>query len=170
MLRPDPFQIEVLGEELAKLNAMPLDDRRAYVAQRQQSFNTPHDLVQKAGFPTEYWENMEEIPEELLDIQQRAERFSREEAPRLNTDKDILLNYQGHKYIIETKINRSHGARTLDKAIEQVSGKYLSTEQAHEGYIVIFDLKTMVGELCTPQKHIVEGKEILSFNIGIGRR
>ncbi len=83
---------------------------------------------------------------------------------------DILLNYQGHKYIIETKINRSHGSRTLDKAIEQVSGKYLSTEQAHEGYIVIFDLKTIVGELCTPHKHIVKGKEILSFIIGIGRR
>jgi len=82
---------------------------------------------------------------------------------------DILLNYQGHKYIIETKINRSHGSRTLDKAVEQVSGKYLSTEQAREGYIVIFDLKTMVGELCTPQRHYVENKEILSFNIGIGR-
>ncbi|MCK4390376.1 MAG: AAA-like domain-containing protein [Desulfobacterales bacterium] len=82
---------------------------------------------------------------------------------------DILLNYQDHKYIIETKINRSHGTRTLDKAIEQVSGKYLSTERVHEGYIVIFDLKTMVGELCAPHKHIVKGKEILSFNIGIGR-
>jgi len=77
MLRPDPFQIEIFGEELAKLNAMPLDDRRAYVAQRQQSFNTPDDLVQKAGFPTEYWENMEEIPQELLDIQQRTDKFGR---------------------------------------------------------------------------------------------
>jgi hypothetical protein len=35
--------------------------------------------------------------------------------------------------------------------------------------IVMFDPKTKVGELCTPQKHILEGKEILSFNIGIGR-
>ncbi|MBW1795434.1 MAG: hypothetical protein JRJ38_13565 [Deltaproteobacteria bacterium] len=90
MLRPDPFEIEVLGEELAKLNAMPLDDRRAYVAQRQQSYNTPDDLVQKAGFPTEYWENMEEIPQELLDIQQHADRYSRKKAPRLNIDKDHL--------------------------------------------------------------------------------
>ena len=36
--------------------------------------------------------------------------------------------------------------------------------------MVVFDLKTMVGELCTPQKHQAEGKEILSFNIGIGRQ
>jgi hypothetical protein len=33
------------------------------------------------------------------------------------------------------------------------------TEQADEGYIVIFDLNTMVGELCIPQKHIVGGKK-----------
>ena len=37
------------------------------------------------------------------------------------------------------------------------------TEQVYEVYVVIFDLKTTVGELCTPRKHIVEGKEILSF-------
>jgi hypothetical protein len=90
MLRPDPFEIEVLGEELAKLNAMPLDDRRAYVAQRQQTFNTPNDLVQKSGFPTEYWENMEEIPQELLDIEQHTDKFGREETPQLNTEKDHL--------------------------------------------------------------------------------
>ncbi len=82
---------------------------------------------------------------------------------------DILLIYRGHKYIIETKINRSHGDRALNKAIDQLCGKYLLTERADEGYVVVFDLKTIVGELCTPRKHIVEGKEILSFNIGIGR-
>ena len=82
---------------------------------------------------------------------------------------DILLIYQGHKYIIETKINRSHGNRALNKAIDQLCSKYLLTERANEGYVVVFDLKTMVGELCTPQKHQAEGKEILSFNIGIGR-
>ena len=82
---------------------------------------------------------------------------------------DILLIYQGHKYIIETKINRSSLDKTIEKAIDQLCGKYLLTEQADEGYVVIFDLKTKVGELCTPRKHIVEGKEILSFNIGIGR-
>jgi len=81
---------------------------------------------------------------------------------------DILLIYRGHKYIIETKINRSHGNRALNKAIDQLCSKYLLTERANEGYVVVFDLKTMVGELCTPQKHQAEGKEILSFNIGIG--
>ena len=82
MLRPDPFEIEVLGEELAKLSAMPLDERRAYVAQRQQTFNTPNDLVQKSGFPTEYWENIEEIPQELLDIQRHTGNFSAKEAQK----------------------------------------------------------------------------------------
>ncbi|MEA3415860.1 MAG: AAA-like domain-containing protein [Thermodesulfobacteriota bacterium] len=82
---------------------------------------------------------------------------------------DILLIYQGHKYIVETKINRSSLDKTVEKAIDQLCGKYLLTERANEGYVVIFDLKTKVGELCTPRKLIVEGKEILSFNIGIGR-
>jgi hypothetical protein len=79
------------------------------------------------------------------------------------------LIYQGYKYIIETKINRSNLDKTVEKAIDQLCGKYLLTERANEGYVVVFDLKTVVGELCTPRKHIVEGKEILSFNIGIGR-
>jgi len=82
---------------------------------------------------------------------------------------DILLIYQGHKYIIETKINRSSLDKTVEKAIDQLCGKYLLTEQADEGYVVIFDLKTKVGELCSPQRHTVDGKEMLSFNIGIGR-
>ena len=82
---------------------------------------------------------------------------------------DILLTYHGHKYIIETKINRSSLDKTIDKALDQLCSKYLLTERVNEGYLVVFDVKTMVGELCTPQKHQVEGKEILSFNIGIGR-
>jgi hypothetical protein len=82
---------------------------------------------------------------------------------------DILLIYQGHKYIIETKINRSSLDKTVEKAIDQLSGKYLLTERANEGYVVVFDLKTMVGEVSTPQKHTVDGKKILSFNIGIGK-
>ena len=35
--------------------------------------------------------------------------------------------------------------------------------------MVVFDLKTMVGEVSAPQKRLIEGKEILSFNIGIGK-
>ena len=83
---------------------------------------------------------------------------------------DILLIYQVYKYIVETKINRSNLDRTVEKAIDRLYGKYLLTERAGEGYVVVFDLKTMVGELCTPQKHRIEGKKILSFNIGIGRQ
>ena len=93
----------------------------------------------------------------------------RYEAPSGLGRMDILLIYHSHKYIIETKINRSSLDKTIEKAIDQLCGKYLLTERANEGYVVIFDLKTKVGELCTPQKHQVEGKEILSFNIGIGR-
>jgi hypothetical protein len=82
---------------------------------------------------------------------------------------DILLTYQGRKYIVETKINRSSFERTAQKAIDQLCGKYLLTERANEGYVVIFDPKTTVGELCTPQERLVQGKKILIFNIGIGR-
>ena len=81
---------------------------------------------------------------------------------------DILLIYGGHKYIIETRINRSSLDKTVEKAIDQLCGKYLLTERANEGYVVVFDLKTMVGEVSTPQKRLVKGKEILSFTIGIG--
>ena len=83
---------------------------------------------------------------------------------------DILLIYHGHKYIIETKINRSSLDKTIEKAIDQLCSKYLLTERADEGYVVVFDVKTMVGEVSTPQKRQVDGKEILSFNIGIGRK
>jgi len=91
------------------------------------------------------------------------------EAPSGLGRMDILLIYHGHKYIIETKINRSSLDKTVEKAINQLCGKYLLTEQVDEGYVVVFDLKTMVGKVSTPQKRLVEGKEILSFNIGIGR-
>ena len=93
----------------------------------------------------------------------------RYEAPSGLGRMDILLIYHSHKYIIETKINRSSLDKTIEKAIDQLCGKYLLTEQVDEGYVVIFDLKTKVGELCSPQRHTVDGKEILSFNIGIGR-
>ncbi len=80
---------------------------------------------------------------------------------------DIMLIYKSNKYIIETKVKRYRG--TVDEALEQLAEKYLLPERVSHGYIVIFDPTTRVGELCTPQKHILEGKEILSFNIGIGR-
>ena len=82
---------------------------------------------------------------------------------------DILLTYRERKYIIETKINRANIDKTIDRAVEQIGGKYLLTENAEEGYVVVFDVKTKVGEVRTPQKRMVEGKEVLIFEIGIGR-
>ena len=80
---------------------------------------------------------------------------------------DIMLVYKNNKYIVETKINRYTG--TAEEALEQLTEKYLLPEKVDHGYIVLFDPKTKVGELCSPQKHMAEGKEILIFNIAIGR-
>jgi hypothetical protein len=80
---------------------------------------------------------------------------------------DIMLVHGQNKYIVETKINRYPG--TAEEALEQLTEKYLLPEKVDHGYIVLFDPKTKVGELCTPQKHMAEGKEILIFNIAIGR-
>lgn len=82
---------------------------------------------------------------------------------------DILLTYRGRKYIIETKVNRASGNKIIAKAIEQLCGKYLLTEKADEGYVVVFDVRTNVGEVCPPQTHLAKGRRILSFNIGIGK-
>ncbi len=80
---------------------------------------------------------------------------------------DIML-IRGHtRYIIETKINRYTG--TLDDALEQLAERYLLPERVDHGYIVLFDPKTRVGELCTPRIHRMQDKEIMSYNIGIGR-
>jgi hypothetical protein len=80
---------------------------------------------------------------------------------------DIMLVYKKNKYIVETKINRYPG--TAEEALEQLTEKYLLPEKVDHGYIVLFDPKTKVGELCTPQKHVAVGKEILIFNVAIGR-
>jgi hypothetical protein len=57
---------------------------------------------------------------------------------------DILLTYKGKKYIIETRMNQGNLTRTLHDGVTQVSGKYLASEAAHEGYLVIFDPRTPV--------------------------
>jgi hypothetical protein len=82
---------------------------------------------------------------------------------------DILLTYSGRKYIVETKINRSNLEKTLVKAIDQLCEKYLLTEQSDEGCIVVFDIKTKVGELCAPLSREFAGKQVLIVNIGNGR-
>jgi hypothetical protein len=80
---------------------------------------------------------------------------------------DIMLVYKKNKYIVETKINRYTG--TAEEALEQLTEKYLLPEKVDHGYIVLFDPKIKVGEFCTPEKHLAQGKEILIFNIAIGR-
>jgi len=82
---------------------------------------------------------------------------------------DIILTYKGKKYIIETKINRHNLTRTLNDAITQVSGKYMASEYVEEGFLVIFDLKTQLGEECEPRQHQAGEKKVTSFTIGIGR-
>ena len=66
------YEIEVFGEELAKLNSLSLEKRIQYVAQRQKYYNTTKDEIQKMGFPTEYWESLDEIPKELLEMEQES--------------------------------------------------------------------------------------------------
>ena len=80
---------------------------------------------------------------------------------------DIMLVHKDKKYIIETKVKRYPGI--VDEALEQLTEKYLLPERVSHGYIVMFDPKTRVGELCTPEKREVAGKKILIFNIGIGK-
>ena len=82
---------------------------------------------------------------------------------------DIFLTYRGRKYIIETKINRANIHKTIDRAVEQICGKYLLTEVVEEGYVVVFDVKTHVGEVRAPQSRTLERKNVLIFEIGIGR-
>ncbi|NIM12624.1 MAG: hypothetical protein GTO45_10965 [Candidatus Aminicenantes bacterium] len=82
---------------------------------------------------------------------------------------DILLTYKGKKYIIETKMNRGNLTRTLNDGLTQVTEKYLASEAAHEGYLVIFDSRTPVGGECEPRNHEIGGKKVTAFIISIGK-
>ena len=82
---------------------------------------------------------------------------------------DIFLTCRGRKYIIETKINRSNMKTTLEKALDQVCGKYLATEIADEGYLVIFDLLKKVGEVQNPRELKHDGKTVVVFEVAIGK-
>ena len=57
----------------------------------------------------------------------------------------------------------------LDEGINQLCGKYLVTEAADEGYLVVFDARTPVGTVCKTQVHQVKEFTVTSFNISIGR-
>jgi hypothetical protein len=83
---------------------------------------------------------------------------------------DIMLTYKGNKYIIETKVNRqSNISRTLNQGVAQVAGKYLAPEFCHDGYLVVFDTKTRVGETCEPRYYPAGDKKVTGFIIAIGR-
>jgi hypothetical protein len=83
---------------------------------------------------------------------------------------DIMLTYKGKKYIIETKVNRSDDiSGIIEEGISQLSEKYLATEAASEGYLVVFDTRTPVGAGCDPQNHQAGDKQVTSFNIAIGK-
>ncbi len=82
---------------------------------------------------------------------------------------DILLTYGGQKTIIETKINRTLIHKTIDKAVDQVCDKYLLTERANEGYVILFDVKKKVGEIEGPHTREKDGHRVLVFDMGIGR-
>ncbi|MCP4151450.1 MAG: hypothetical protein GY757_27140 [bacterium] len=84
---------------------------------------------------------------------------------------DILLSYKNRKYIIETKINHRKSITNIRKqGIRQVADKYLATESADEGYLVIFDTGTPAGTVKKPKTHTREGKRVNCFIIGIGYR
>ena len=83
---------------------------------------------------------------------------------------DILLTYKKRKYVIEIKVNRYEDINEiLDEGLIQLSGKYLATEAADEGYLVVFDTRTPVGTSSKPQSHQVKDYTITSINISIGR-
>jgi hypothetical protein len=83
---------------------------------------------------------------------------------------DIFLTYKEKKYIIETKVNRHNDlAGTIEEGILQLSGKYLSSERTAEGYLVIFDTKTPVGDRCETRDHQAGDKSVTSFIVGIGK-
>jgi hypothetical protein len=55
---------------------------------------------------------------------------------------DVLLTYKGNKYIIETKVNHKDDvSRVIEEGVLQLSGKYLASEGANEGYLVVFDTR-----------------------------
>lgn len=83
---------------------------------------------------------------------------------------DILLSYKGMRYIIETKVNHKKNVTGLIKrGIDQLAKKYLASESCQEGYLVVFDTQTPVGEECEPRDYPAGDKTVTCFIIGIGR-
>ena len=81
---------------------------------------------------------------------------------------DVILTYQGKKYIIETKVNHYDVNQVIKEGILQLSGKYLVTEDEPWGYLVVFDTRTPVGAVCEPKILPVGDKRVTTFTIAIG--
>jgi hypothetical protein len=82
---------------------------------------------------------------------------------------DVLLTYKGNRYIIETKVNdKGDVSWVIEEGVRQLSGKYLASEGADEGYLVVFDTRTPVGATCEPKIHPVGNKQVTGFTIAIG--
>jgi hypothetical protein len=106
----------------------------------------------------------------LYQFVQKGESELRYEIPTGLGRMDIILTYSGRKYIIETKVNRFDDIDgILDEGIIQLSEKYLATEAAADGYLVIFDTRTPVGTSCKPRLHQVKDHTVTSLIISIGR-
>jgi len=82
---------------------------------------------------------------------------------------DIILNYKGIKYIIETKINRFNLEDTINDGVEQLVNQYLASELQDEGFLVVFDAKKPVNGLSTPRVHRLNNKKVTVFIINIGK-
>lgn len=83
---------------------------------------------------------------------------------------DILLNYKGRRYIIETKVNRNEDVTIiLEDGIKQVTEQYMMSENIDESYLVIFDTWKRVGSACKPEYYQVGDKKVTGFIIAIGR-
>jgi len=83
---------------------------------------------------------------------------------------DVLLTYKGNRYIIETKVNdKGDVSRVIEEVVLQLSGKYLASEGAHEGYLVVFDTRTPVGAQCEPKTYPAGDKQVTCFIIAIGK-
>ncbi len=78
--------------------------------------------------------------------------------------------HNGSAYHIELENvanSRNQDLKTLE--IDQISRKYMAAERASEGYIVVFDARTTVGETAVFREHETENKKIKSLVMGIGR-
>jgi len=82
---------------------------------------------------------------------------------------DIFLYYKGIKYIIETKVNHKKNIEsTITGGVDQLTKKYLSTESCTEGFLVVFDTRTPVGEDCEQSVYPAGDKSVTCFSIAIG--